>query len=170
MSHAGSRCRPIMEMGQQVVRCAATFLHTGDKVHQGLYPAGAKPRHLTNSQPVHHIPSVERQQPSARRTHRGAHTPQVVTQLQQQFKIEPCFTQLVWQKLEEQNQEFFKAYYTRLKLKDQIVLFNHLLDEQVKMFGRMPHGGHLMPGESPYPNPSSLPFTRSPTRPWKAER
>lgn len=63
---------------------------------------------------------------------------QVITQLQQQFKIEPCFTQLVWQKLEEQNQEFFRAYYTRLKLKDQIVLFNHLLDEQVKMFERMP--------------------------------
>jgi hypothetical protein len=73
----------------------------------------------------------------------------VVSQLQQQFKIEPCFTQLVWQKLEEQNQEFFKAYYTRLKLKDQIVLFNHLLDEQVKMFGRMPHGGHIMPGIPP---------------------
>lgn len=67
-------------------------------------------------------------------------------QLQQQFKIEPCFTQLVWQKLEEQNQEFFKAYYTRLKLKDQIILFNHLLEEQVKMFHRMPRSGHVMPG------------------------
>ena len=76
----------------------------------------------------------------------------MVGQLQQQFKIEPCFTQLVWQKLEEQNQEFFKAYYTRLKLKDQIVLFNHLLDEQVKMFGRMPHGGHLMPGRPRLPS------------------
>ena len=63
---------------------------------------------------------------------------QVVQQLDQQCQIEPCFTQLVWQKLEEQNQEFFRAYYTRLKLKDQIVLFNHLLDEQVKMFHRMP--------------------------------
>lgn len=67
-------------------------------------------------------------------------------QLHQQFKIEPCFTQLVWQKLEEQNQEFFKAYYTRLKLKDQIILFNHLLDEQVKMFQRMPRSGQMMPG------------------------
>ena len=71
---------------------------------------------------------------------------QVIMQLQQQFKIEPCFTQLVWQKLEEQNQEFFRAYYTRLKLKDQIILFNHLLDEQVKMFQRMPRGSHMLPG------------------------
>ena len=72
---------------------------------------------------------------------------QVINQLQQQFKIEPCFTQLVWQKLEEQNQEFFRAYYTRLKLKDQIVLFNHLLDEQVKMFERLPRSGNLVAGD-----------------------
>lgn len=37
------------------------------------------------------------------------------------------------QKLEEQNPQFFQAYYTRLKLKDQIVLFNHLLDQQVNI-------------------------------------
>ena len=34
---------------------------------------------------------------------------EVVTLLQQQTKIEPSFTSLVWQKLEEQNPEFFKA-------------------------------------------------------------
>ena len=72
---------------------------------------------------------------------------QVISQLQQQFRIEPCFTQLVWQKLEEQNQEFFRAYYTRLKLKDQIVLFNHLLDEQVKMFDRLPRSSNMMQGQ-----------------------
>ena len=72
---------------------------------------------------------------------------QVVQQLDQQCQIEPCFTQLVWQKLEEQNQEFFRAYYTRLKLKDQIVLFNHLLDEQVKMFNRMPRSGPVAQGK-----------------------
>ena len=33
---------------------------------------------------------------------------EVVSILQQQVKIEPGFTQLVWQKLEEQNQEFFR--------------------------------------------------------------
>ena len=40
------------------------------------------------------------------------------------------------QKLEEQNPQFFQAYYTRLKLKDQIVLFNHLLDQQVSIVQR----------------------------------
>ena len=34
---------------------------------------------------------------------------EVVTALQRQTKIEPSFTSLVWQKLEEQNPEFFKA-------------------------------------------------------------
>lgn len=43
----------------------------------------------------------------------------------------------VWQKLEEQNPEFFKAYYTRLKLKKQIVLFNHLLEQQVQLMQKM---------------------------------
>ncbi|CAL5228504.1 g11653 [Coccomyxa viridis] len=62
---------------------------------------------------------------------------EVVYTLQQQAKVEPGFTQLVWQKLEEQNPDFFKAYYTRLKLKDQIVLFNHLLEQQVAMFQKM---------------------------------
>lgn len=39
----------------------------------------------------------------------------------------------VWQKLEEQNPDFFKAYITRLKLKDQINLFNHLLEQQIQV-------------------------------------
>lgn len=58
---------------------------------------------------------------------------EVVNTLHGQAKIEPGFTGLVWQKLEEQNPQFFQAYYTRLKLKDQIVLFNHLLDQQVNI-------------------------------------
>jgi uncharacterized protein (TIGR01589 family) len=41
---------------------------------------------------------------------------EVVAILQQQAKIEPDFTALVWQKLEEQNAEFFSAYYPRLRL------------------------------------------------------
>jgi len=39
----------------------------------------------------------------------------------------------VWQKLEEQNPEFFKAYYTRLKVKDQMELFNTLLEYQAQL-------------------------------------
>eukprot|EP00884_Botryococcus_braunii_P002356 jgi/Botrbrau1/12120/Bobra.0186s0038.1 len=58
---------------------------------------------------------------------------EVLHELSQQANVETAFTGLVWQKLEEQNKEFFKAYYTRLKFKDQIVLFNHLLQQQHKM-------------------------------------
>ena len=57
--------------------------------------------------------------------------PEVIHTLQFQAKVEPGFTKLVWQKLEEQNPEFFKAYHTRLRVKDQIILFNHLLDQKV---------------------------------------
>jgi hypothetical protein len=51
----------------------------------------------------------------------------------------------VWQKLEEQNPEFFKAYYTRLKLKKQIMLFNHLLEQQVQLMHKM----RLFPVQAP---------------------
>ncbi|CAM6083899.1 unnamed protein product [Calypogeia fissa] len=62
---------------------------------------------------------------------------EVITTLKYQAKIEPGFTSLVWQKLEEQNPDFFKAYYTRLKVKKQIVLFNHLLVQQVQLLQKM---------------------------------
>ncbi|XP_043716029.1 uncharacterized protein LOC122664320 isoform X2 [Telopea speciosissima] len=55
---------------------------------------------------------------------------EVVKTLLHRAKIEPGFTNLVWQKLEEENADFFRAYYIRLKLKKQIILFNHLLDHQ----------------------------------------
>ncbi|XP_065042501.1 uncharacterized protein LOC135586588 isoform X2 [Musa acuminata AAA Group] len=50
----------------------------------------------------------------------------------------------VWQKLEEENPEFFRAYYIRLKLKKQIILFNQLLEHQY----------HLMK----YPIPFKVPL------------
>ena len=55
---------------------------------------------------------------------------QVVATLQHHCKIHPSFTATVWQRLEDQNPEFFKMYYLRLKLKDQIVMFNYLLEQQ----------------------------------------
>ncbi|XP_057437990.1 uncharacterized protein LOC130730104 isoform X3 [Lotus japonicus] len=58
---------------------------------------------------------------------------EVVDKLVCQAKIEPSFTELVWQKLEEENEEFFRAYYTRLMLKQQIVEFNRLLDQQLHL-------------------------------------
>ena len=78
--------------------------------------------------PHRHVPSL----PSPRRP-----TPplpmqaQVVSTLQLRAQIEPAFTRLIWQKLEEQNPDFFRMYAVRLKLKDQIVMFNYLLEQQV---------------------------------------
>ncbi|XP_020540729.1 uncharacterized protein LOC105648352 isoform X2 [Jatropha curcas] len=55
---------------------------------------------------------------------------EVVNTLLHQARIEPGFTTLVWQKLEEENPDFFKAYYMRLVLKKQIMVFNQLLEYQ----------------------------------------
>ncbi|XP_048231302.1 uncharacterized protein LOC8281386 isoform X2 [Ricinus communis] len=55
---------------------------------------------------------------------------EVVRTLLTRARIDPGFTTLVWQKLEEENADFFRAYYIRLKLKKQILLFNHLLEHQ----------------------------------------
>ncbi|KAL9228994.1 hypothetical protein vseg_004513 [Gypsophila vaccaria] len=58
---------------------------------------------------------------------------EVVKTLLNRARIDPGFTTLVWQKLEEENAEFFRAYYIRLKLKKQIALFNHLLEHQYNL-------------------------------------
>lgn len=58
-----------------------------------------------------------------------------------QEKIEPAFTELVWQKLEQQNQEFFKAYHLRLMLKEQIMEFNRLLGRQVALMHHVETAG-----------------------------
>ncbi|KAL0744019.1 hypothetical protein Bca4012_085532 [Brassica carinata] len=62
---------------------------------------------------------------------------EVVETLLEQAKIEPGFTELVWQKLEEENREFFKAYYLRLMVKHQIMEFNKLLEQQVHHMQQM---------------------------------
>ncbi|KAK9290493.1 hypothetical protein L1049_008663 [Liquidambar formosana] len=62
---------------------------------------------------------------------------EVVETLLVQAKIEPGFTELVWQKLEEENREFFKAYRLRLMVKQQIMVFNDLLERQVEMMHQM---------------------------------
>lgn len=58
---------------------------------------------------------------------------EVVRTLSTRARIEPGFTTLVWKKLEEENTEFFQAYYIRLKLKKQISLFNSLLEHQYNL-------------------------------------
>lgn len=48
----------------------------------------------------------------------------------------------VWQKLEEENREFFKAYYLRLMVKHQIMEYNKLLEQQINHMRLMhPTGG-----------------------------
>lgn len=65
---------------------------------------------------------------------------EVVNILNEQATIDPGFTRLVWTKLEEQNPDFFRCYYTRLKLKAQIIMFNHLLEQQVEVVQKMQRG------------------------------
>ncbi|XP_010552966.1 PREDICTED: uncharacterized protein LOC104823210 isoform X2 [Tarenaya hassleriana] len=62
---------------------------------------------------------------------------EVVDTLLEQAKIEPGFTELVWQKLEEENRDFFKAYYLRLTVKHQIMEFNKLLEQQVQLMRQL---------------------------------
>ncbi|KAL5228412.1 hypothetical protein ABZP36_016677 [Zizania latifolia] len=79
---------------------------------------------------------------------------EVVRTLSARARIEPGFTTL-GDKLEEENSEFFRAYYIRLKLKRQIILFNHLLQHQYNLMkypaspnvplGPMQNGMHPMP-------------------------
>ncbi|CAA2977632.1 uncharacterized protein LOC111385962 isoform X1 [Olea europaea var. sylvestris] len=69
---------------------------------------------------------------------------EVVKTLLNSARIDAGFTTLVWQKLEEENAVFFRGYYIRLKLKKQILLFNHLLEHQY----------HLMK----YPMPTRVPL------------
>ncbi|CAA0829841.1 Plant protein 1589 of unknown function [Striga hermonthica] len=78
---------------------------------------------------------------------------EVVSTLLHQAKIEPGFTELVWQKLEAENPEFFRAYHMRLVVKDQIIQFNQLLERQFELMHRvsqtgvasisMPNGSHI---------------------------
>lgn len=70
---------------------------------------------------------------------------EVVKILLNRARIDPGFTTLVWQKLEEENADFFRAYYIRLKLKKQIILFNHLLEHQYNLMK--------------YPVPPKVPLT-----------
>ncbi|KAK9914432.1 hypothetical protein M0R45_038213 [Rubus argutus] len=81
---------------------------------------------------------------------------EVVNTLLDRASIEPGFTNLVWQKLEEENAEFFKAYHIRLKLKNQIDMYNQLLEQQYHLMKEqaptnvaiapVQYGMHHMPG------------------------
>ncbi|CAN6206744.1 unnamed protein product [Urochloa humidicola] len=61
---------------------------------------------------------------------------EVIDALSQQAKIEPFITELVWRQLEQQYPLFFKAYYMRLMLKNQIMFFNKLLEDQLQIMNK----------------------------------
>ncbi|KAL3828867.1 hypothetical protein ACJIZ3_017669 [Penstemon smallii] len=62
---------------------------------------------------------------------------EVINYLIVQENIQAGFTELVWQRLEEENPDFFKAYYLKLLVKDQILEFNRLISEQVNLMHRI---------------------------------
>ena len=58
---------------------------------------------------------------------------EIVTMLQVQAKIEPGFTCMVWQKLQQQNPAFFIGYNVNLRLREHVAAFNYLVKHQMEM-------------------------------------
>lgn len=73
---------------------------------------------------------------------------EVISVLREQATIDAEFTKLIWARLEGENPQFFKCYNTRLKLKAQIQMFNHLLTEQAAVVRRMQEGWNMFPNSS----------------------
>ncbi|KAJ0408041.1 hypothetical protein ATCC90586_003676 [Pythium insidiosum] len=78
---------------------------------------------------------------------------EIVVTLKTQAKVDPSFTAIVWQKLEEQNPSFFKAYGLQLQLKEQLVAFNYLVAQQKEMMAKQQGVSAAM--LSPFPSSSS---------------
>ncbi|KAG6618302.1 uncharacterized protein IUM83_01549 [Phytophthora cinnamomi] len=57
----------------------------------------------------------------------------ILITLKEQANVDPAFANVVWQKLEEQNPTFFRAYSLQLQLKEQIIAFNYLVGQQKEM-------------------------------------
>lgn len=62
--------------------------------------------------------------------------------------IDPGYTELVWEQLEQENPEFFDCYYVRLALKQQIELFNELLRQQAALTQEITNGVAPSPGSN----------------------
>ncbi|KAL1540934.1 hypothetical protein AAHA92_25216 [Salvia divinorum] len=85
-----------------------------------------------------------------------------------------CYLFPVWQRLEDENQDFFKAYYLKLLVKEQIMEFNRLLSEQVDLMRRTGLNGNTpyLPSNGSHVSPSQHISTTCPTqnvRPVKTE-
>ena len=66
---------------------------------------------------------------------------EVVHALHTQAHVDPTFTMLVWQKLELSNPAFFHTYYTWLRIKDQVVAYNYLVDQHNSLAHKGVMGG-----------------------------
>ncbi|KAK7277318.1 hypothetical protein RIF29_18469 [Crotalaria pallida] len=106
------------------------LVHSGQFVHMGTsdMPSGPARRRRVSREDIQTVQNLvelclrEYMNPK-----------EAMESLQAKNKIEPVFTELVWQKLEEENQEFFEAYYLRLLLKEQITQFNRLLRKHAEL-------------------------------------
>ncbi|TDH73196.1 uncharacterized protein CCR75_003079 [Bremia lactucae] len=88
----------------------------------------------------------------------------ILVTLKEQADVDPAFTNVVWQKLVEQNPTFFCAYRVQLQLKEQIIAFNYLVGQQkaIKAKGgnRFPyHSNNNRASASLVPTPYSLATT-----------
>ncbi|KAK1411031.1 hypothetical protein QVD17_37575 [Tagetes erecta] len=72
---------------------------------------------------------------------------QVIDVLHQQHNIEPCVTKIIWQHLEKQNKSFFKNYYLRLAVLDQVNKFDYLVEKEAEIINQLCHlnGSNIQP-------------------------
>ncbi|KAK9726016.1 hypothetical protein RND81_05G184900 [Saponaria officinalis] len=66
---------------------------------------------------------------------------EAVSVLSRDANVVPGITELVWQRLEEENRDFFQFYYIRLALKEQITRFNGLLKKQAALMEQIQSTG-----------------------------
>ncbi|KAL2895881.1 putative 29 kDa protein in mitochondrial S-1 DNA [Bienertia sinuspersici] len=66
---------------------------------------------------------------------------EVVNVLSSEANVTPSITEVLWQRLEDENQEFFEVYHIRLALKEQIQRFNELLKQQAALMGKIQSAG-----------------------------
>mmetsp|Transcript_5742 Transcript_5742/g.17547 ORF Transcript_5742/g.17547 Transcript_5742/m.17547 type:complete len:214 (-) Transcript_5742:86-727(-) len=76
---------------------------------------------------------------------------QIASLISSEEGVEPALVAMVWQKLEDLHPAFFAEYHARSKLKEQIVMFNYLLEQQVSMVNKLYSG--WMSAMPPMPPP-----------------
>lgn len=66
---------------------------------------------------------------------------EVVSVLSSEANVAPAVTELLWQRLEEENREFFEVYHIKLALKEQVHRFNELLKQQAVLMEKIQSAG-----------------------------